>query len=74
MVELKDGKRATILDIYDDPPGYLVEDFAVMDDPDYPDDEPVAFGVPPEEIKRMLDPSEIPPPLEPDVSKYVLTK
>jgi hypothetical protein len=54
VVELKDGREATILEIYENPPGYEIEDDTATDDPDYPNDAPLTFAVKPDEIKRVI--------------------
>jgi hypothetical protein len=51
-VELKDGRKVTILDIYKNPDGYEVEDNDATETPGY-DGDP-SFSVEPDEIKRVI--------------------
>jgi hypothetical protein len=56
-VELDDGRRVVVLDIYDNPSGYEVEDVVATSSEDY--DGPVSFSVAPHQIKRVLERAKV---------------
>jgi hypothetical protein len=52
-VELEDGRRVVVLDIYENPPGYEVEDVAATSSEGY-DGDP-SFSIAADKVKRVLE-------------------
>ena len=54
LVELKSGRRATILDIYNNPPGYEIEIEGIEDMDEL---KAVSIGVQADEVVRVIEPA-----------------